>query len=137
MSTIRTLVAALATAALVAPTAQAQPADIHAPLAMAHAATQKKQDLRSADARDAAVHPHGPGHAIVTPADVVNAPGATAADSQSRPGPAPVANVPDAGNGVDWTTIGLGIAGSLLAVCLLGAYTSRRSRRLQRLRVTA
>src|SRR3954451_20025947 len=69
MTLRRTLATAVAAAALVAPAAQAQPADIHAPLARAaarsqspdmHAAVaqsaakaQRAQDLRSPDARDA------------------------------------------------------------------------------------
>jgi hypothetical protein len=141
MSITRKLAAALAVVALAAaPAAQAKPADMHASVAQAAAKTQEKQDLRSADARDAAEHPRGPGHAV-------DAPGATAVDSATLPGspksgvnpqpltPAPVAEVSDGGNGVDWTTIGLGIAGSLLAVGGIAALTSRRSRRLQRLRV--
>ncbi len=131
--TTRTLAAALAIAALAVPAAQAQPADIHAPLARAAAEAQNKQDLRSADARDAAQHPRG----------------ATAVESAVQPGPptwpvhpqpltpAPVAEVTDGGTGIQWTTIGLGIAGSLLAVGGLAALTTRRSRRLQRLRAAA
>ena len=133
MSITRTLAAALAIAALAVPAAQAQPADKHASVAQAAAKAQNKQDLRSADARDAAQHPRS----------------ATAVESTTQPGPptwpahpqpltpAPVAEVTDGGTGIDWTTIGLGIAGSLLAVSGLAALTSRRSRRLQRLRATA
>jgi len=136
MSTTRTLAAALAIAAIAVPAAQAQPADMHASLAQATAKTQNKQDLRSADARDAAQNP-------------VNAPGTSAVESATQPGPptwpahpqpltpAPVAEVTDGDTGINWTTIGLGIAGSLLAVSGLAALTSRRSRRLQRFRATA
>lgn len=57
MSTTRTLAAALAVAALAAaPAAQAKPADMHASVAQAAAKAQQKQDLRSPDARDAAIH---------------------------------------------------------------------------------
>ena len=53
MSRCNTIIAAaLAAAALAAPTALAQPPDIHAPLI--EAAEANKQDLRSPDARDAA-----------------------------------------------------------------------------------
>ena len=53
MSRCNTIIAAaLAAAALAAPTALAQPPDIHAPLI--EAAKANKQDLRSPDARDAA-----------------------------------------------------------------------------------
>jgi hypothetical protein len=132
MSITRTLAAALAIGALAVPAAQAQPADIHAPLARAAAEAQNMQDLRSADARDAAQHPRG----------------ATAVESAAQPGPptwparpqpvipAPVDEVTGGGHGIDWT-IGLGIAGSLLAVSGLAALTTRRSRRLQRLRAAA
>ena len=50
---IRTITTAIAIAALAAPTALAQPADIHAPLAKA-ASDSHKQHLRSPDKRDAA-----------------------------------------------------------------------------------
>jgi hypothetical protein len=50
---IRTITTAIAIAALAAPTALAQPADIHAPLAKA-ASDSHKQHLRSPDTRDAA-----------------------------------------------------------------------------------
>jgi hypothetical protein len=135
MSITRTLAAALAIGALAVPAAQAQPADMHASVAQAAAKAQNKQDLRSADARDAAQHPRG----------------ATAVESTTQAGPptwpahpqpltpAPAAEVTDGGtgNGINWTTIGLGIAGSLLAVSGLAALTTRRSRRLQRLRAAA
>jgi hypothetical protein len=39
---------------------------------------------------------------------------------------APAVNVVD--DGVDWTPILLGIAGGLLAVCILGVLTTRRRR---------
>jgi hypothetical protein len=105
----------------------------------------KSQDLRSADARDAAIHPRGPGHPV-------NAPGATAVGSQSVK-PAPVAQAPTwpvdpkpvtsapaakpatgGDGGVDWTTIAIGIAGSLLAVGLLAFVLNRRQ--TPRLRAT-
>ena len=50
---IRIITTAIAIAALAAPTALAQPADIHAPLAKA-ASDSHKQHLRSPDTRDAA-----------------------------------------------------------------------------------
>jgi Ni/Co efflux regulator RcnB len=161
MSITRTLIATLAIAALAVPAAQAQPADMHASVAQAAAKTQQKQDLRSADARDAATkheqapRPHEDNVGAYTPGAVpaVSYPsGATADNSGTRPSvpgpptwpvnpepitPAPAAKVTDRGNGVDRTTIGLGIAGGLLAVGGLAALTSRRSRRTQRLRITA
>ncbi len=83
MTVRRTLLAALAAAALIAPAAQAQSADIHASTAQAAAKAQQQpqQDLRSPDARDAAVNPPHSG-------PTVNAPGATAADSASQLPPA-------------------------------------------------
>ena len=59
MTIRRTLTAVLAATALIAPAAQAQPADMHASVAQAAAQerraqeAQPKQDLRSPDARDA------------------------------------------------------------------------------------
>jgi hypothetical protein len=53
--------------------------------------------------------------------------------------PQPIAAVPGAKvthdpGGINWTTIGLGIAGTLLAVSGIAALTGRRTRRLERLR---
>src|SRR3954453_4520945 len=81
MKTSTPLTIALAMAALIVPAAaHPQPADMHASSAAAAAQArhhaQAKQDLRSPDARDAALPPRGPGHPV-------NAPGATAADSAS------------------------------------------------------
>jgi hypothetical protein len=133
MSITRTLAAALAIGALAVPAAQAQPADIHSPLARAAAEAHNKQDLRSADARDAAQRPRS--------ADASGTqPGAPTWPAHPQPiTPAPAAEVTDGGNGngINWTTIGLGIAGSLLAVSGLAALTTRRSRRQQRLRAAA
>ena len=62
MTIRRTLLAALAAAALIAPAANAMPADMHASTAQAAAQArgeaQPKQDLRSPDARDAGQRPH-------------------------------------------------------------------------------
>ena len=112
MPTRRTLAAALAAVALAVPatTAAAQPADMHASTAIAAAKAQQqprqdlrspdarhaalltkqhdstavaaaaKQDLRSPDAIDAAAHPR---KAPV----IVNAPGATVVDSQAKSTP--------------------------------------------------
>jgi hypothetical protein len=134
--------AAVAAAAIVAPgAAQAQPADGHAPLARAAAAqdlrspdardaartsslagtTSPKQDLRSPDARDAAIPRRR----------AIDAPGATAVDSQSRPGPAPVSAPASDGDGVDWEPIGIGLIGALLGIGGLGALAVRRTRRVR------
>jgi hypothetical protein len=147
MSIARTLVAALAVTALAVPAAQARPADMHASVAQAAAAkAQEQQDLRSPDSIDAA---RFRGHGAVA----VNAPGATAVDSATRPAPrtqavpptwpvnpqpitpAHTAKVVDDG-GVDWTPIALGILGGLLAVAAVAFLTTRR-RRTQRLRLAS
>jgi hypothetical protein len=118
-------------------------ADVHASVALAGAKAQQKQDLRSADARDAAA-----------PRRPVNAPGANAQQKQDlrsadardaaaprpvnpRPiAPAPVVHASDTGSGIDWTTIGLGIAGSLLVLGGIAA-VALHSRRVSRTRVAA
>ena len=132
MTLTRTLVAALAAFALAVPAAQADgPPDMHASVATANAQANR-QDMRSPDARDAALN-------AVRPAQPVNAPGATAVDSQSTlpaapsapsaPAPAP------ADDGIDWTTIALGLAGTLLAVGGIAAL-SNHSRRPSHSRVS-
>jgi hypothetical protein len=141
MSIARTLAATLAVTALAVPAAQAQPADMHASFAQAAAKAQQQQDLRSPDTIDAA---QLRGHGAAKPA---NAPGATAVDSATHP--APVARTHAApptwpvdpqpitpahavkvvdDDGVDSTPIVLGIAGGLLAVCILALLTTRRRR---------
>ena len=173
MSTRRTLIAALTAVAIAVPaaTAAAQPADMHASTAIAAAkareAQQPKQDLRSADARhaalmtkqherdtaaaakakrvqdlrspdavDAAVHPRK------SPV-IVNAPGATVVDSQAKstpvapgqptwavhpkqlPPPSQTATATKSDDGVDWTTIGIGVGLTLLLVGGIAALTAR------------
>ena len=150
MSIARTFVAALAVTALAVPAAQARPADMHASVAQA-AAKAQHQDLRSPDTIDAADAIKAAqlrGHA----AAAVNAPGATAVDSATRPAPRTVAGAPTwpvnpqpitpvhaakvvDGGGVDWTPIVLGIVGGLLAVCAVVVLTTRR--RTQRLRMAS
>ena len=124
-----TLTAALAALLLAAPAATAQPADMHAQLGQS-AAAANTQDLRSPDARDAALN-------AVRPAPAVNAPGATAVDSQSKLPAAHSAPVAPADDGVDWTTIALGIAGSLIAVGGIALLANRRTRQTHRVRATA
>ena len=165
MPTRRTLAAALAAVALAVPatTAAAQPADMHASTAIAAAKAQQNgqdlrspdarhaallakqhdstkaelvQDLRSPDALDAAVHPR---KAPV----IVNAPGATVADSQAKstpvaPGqptwavnpqpltpPSQTATATKGDDGVDWTTIGIGVGITLVLVGGIAALTAR------------
>ena len=77
--------------------------------------------------------------------------GATADTSATRPSvpgpptwpvnpqpinPVPAIHASDTGGGLDWTTIGLGIAGSLLAIGAI-AGTTRRTRRTGRTRIAA
>jgi hypothetical protein len=142
MKTTTPLTIALAVAALIIPAAaQAQPADMHASTAIAatKAQAQPQRDLRSPDARDAALHPRSVGEAV-------NAPGATAADSASvKPAPAlqqapawptdakPVTSAPasqpaagTSNDGVDWTTVLIGIAGSLIALGGVALVANRR-----------
>jgi len=139
----RTLAAALAASAIAAPAASAMPAppDMHASTAQA----QQRQDLRGEHAQDAALHPRK--------AVVVNAPGATVVESQSKstpvapgqptwavnPKPLPPVTAQAAAtksdDGVDWTTIGLGIGISLLVIGGIAALSSR-SKGLPRTRVS-
>jgi hypothetical protein len=145
MTIRRTLAAALAASAIAAPAATAMPAppDMQASRAQA-AQAQQGQDLRGEHAQDAALHPRK--------SQAVDAPGATAADSQSKstpvapgqptwavnpkPLPPPTAQAATQGDdGVDWTTIGLGIGISLLVIGGIAALTSR-SKRLPRTRVS-
>ena len=161
-TTTRTLATTLAIAALAVPAAQARPADIHAPLARAAAANASAQDLNhlraaahpvnapGATAVDSATRPSAPGTTYTSGATAGGqyTPGATAVHSATRrpPGPPtwpvnpqPIAparavKAPDS-SGFSPTTIGLGIAGSLLALSgLVGI--ARRSRRVERARVT-
>lgn len=113
MSITRTLVAALAAAALVAPVAQAAPID-NGPV------VTHPKDLRSADARGSESEPSNQWS------------GASAAESASvRPQSQPSAPAAaDAGDGIDALSIGLGAAGALLVVSGLAAVNGRRRQRL-------
>ncbi len=144
MTIRRTLAAALAATAIAAPAASAQPPDMHASTAQAAAQAQQRQDLRGEHARDAALRPRV--------SEAVNAPGASVVDSQSKstpvaPGqptwavnPKPLPPVTaqastKSDDGVDWTTIALGLGISLLAIGGIAALTSR-SKGLPRTRVS-
>ncbi|HEX4690926.1 MAG TPA: hypothetical protein VH276_09545 [Solirubrobacteraceae bacterium] len=134
MSITRTLAAAFAIVALGASAAQAQPLDppastatpatkaqqldMHASTAVAAANAQHKQDLRSADARDAVRNPR---NVDVTPRPTHDAPTATV----------------DTDSGVDWTAIAIGSAMGLLAIGGLAGLNSVRMRRLHRPRTVA
>lgn len=142
--TIRhTLAAVLAASAIAAPAASAMPPapDMHASTAQA----QQHQDLRGELAKDAALRPRV--------SQAVNAPGATVVESQSKstpvapgqptwavnPKPLPPVTAQAAAtksdDGVDWTTIGLGIGISLLVIGGVAAVASR-SKGLPRTRVS-
>jgi hypothetical protein len=139
MTIKRSLAAALTTVAIAAPgaVAQAKPVDTHVPVA------QATQDLRSPDARDAARTPSLGGTVspkqdlrspdardAAVPQPDINARGATAVDSSTRPAPAPVP-ASTGGDGIDWAPIALGLAGALLGIAGLGALAVRHARRVR------
>jgi hypothetical protein len=124
---IRTATIALATAALAAPTALARPADTP-PSA---AAALQEQDLRSADATDAATRPAPESQDLRT---------ADAIDAATRPGVGSQASVrahttprATADRGITWATIAIG---SLLAIGTIAGIAGR-TRRTARARITA
>src|SRR4051794_19744689 len=93
MNIARTLIAALAVTALAVPAAQARPADFHQRLVQTAPKAQQHQDLRSPDTIDAADAANAAklrGHG----AAAVNAPGATAVGSATRPAPRTFAGPP-------------------------------------------
>jgi hypothetical protein len=96
---------------------------------------QTPSDIRAADATFGAYTP-GAIPAVSYPSGGAYTPGAIPAVSYPRPvAPAHAVQAPDSSGGVSRTTIGLGIAGSLLALSgLVGI--ARRSRRVERARVT-
>lgn len=106
----RTLAAALAVTAIAAPSASAIPADAHDSKAPGAQHQPVSQVLRS------------PGH----PSEAGN----------TRPLPPLDGQVAKSDDGLDWATIGLGIAGTLFVLGGIAAVTSR-SRRLPRARVSA
>ena len=114
-SIIRTATIALAAAALAAPAASARPADAPVFAKTTAAATQHKQDMRWPDAIDAATRP--------APGEQVN----------PRPDTPPT---PTADRGTAWATIGIGIAGSLLAIGVIAGIAGR-TRRTARARIAA
>ena len=117
-SIIRTATIAIAIAALAAPTALARPdappavtkaehqEDARSPDAI-DAATRDEQNLRSPDAIDAATRP-----ALCSQA---NPPLDATPQATADPGPA-------------WTTIGIGVAASLLAIGAIAGIASRTRR---------
>jgi len=136
MRTTRTLAATLAVSLAVivapaaqsqphdtdAPAAQAQPPDMHASVALAAAASRPQQDLRSADAHDAAVCPRNNAAAAGASSQ---RPTALVADVQ----PAAPANATDD----DHAANPLGLVAALLVIGGFALYR-HRDRRSQRLR---
>ena len=104
------------------------------PLTGTHAQTPSDIN-RAGDANFGAYTP-GAIPALSYPSGGAYTPGAIPAVSYPRPvAPAHAVQAPDSSGGVSRTTIGLGIAGSLLALSgLVGI--ARRSRRVERARVT-
>ena len=125
MKISRILAAALAATAIAAPAAAAQPADMHASTAIAAAKAQQRQDLRGEHAKDAAQHPRK------TQASLVIASPGHPSESGNAKVPPVTAQATSTNDGVDWTTIALGVGGTLLALGCIVALTSR-SRRLPR-----
>ena len=105
------------------------------PLTGTHAQTPSDID-RAANANSGAYTP-GAIPAVSYPSGGAYTPGAIPAVSYPRPvAPAHAVQAPDSSGGVSRTTIGLGIAGSLLAISAI-AGMMRRSRRTGRARVAA
>ena len=122
MTIRRTLAAALAATAIAAPAASAaQPADMHASTAIAAAKAQQRQDLRGEHAKDAALHPRKTQASLL-----LASPGHPSESGNPAPLPPLTAQATKSDDGVDWMTIGLGIAGSLLAIGGIAALSSRR-----------
>ena len=117
-------------------------ADMHASVVKAAAASRggQGQDLRSPDARDAAVpvvqsqdlrSPDTRDAALERPRGGAPAPSRTAWPSTawSLPSPQPVAAAASADDGMEWSTLVLGIAGALLLAGGLAFTATRGSRR--------
>ena len=124
MTISRMLAAMLATAALIAPVATAQPVDMHQSTAEAAARELKKQDLRMPDQRDPAAKP------------LPGAPRAWAAYPSPFVAPAPVEPVPAqpvADDGTDWAAIGIGAGLGVLAFVAIAGASRRSSGRRERI----
>ena len=127
----RTLAAALAATAIAAPAAAAEPpADMHASTAIAAAKAQQRQDLRGEHAKDAALHPRKTQASLLP-----TSPGHPGESGNAKPLPPVTAQVTRSDDGVDWMTIALGVAGTLLVFGGIVALTTRRP--VPRTRVSA
>ena len=115
--TTRTITTAIAIAALAAPTALARPADPPPAVTKAAAAAKQQQDTRPADT---AGYPTRP---VI---DRPSAPPTARPDITPKPAArSDITREPAADNGIAWTTISLGIAGSLLAIGAIAGITRR------------
>ena len=103
---------------------------MHASTAIAAAKAQQRQDLRGEHAKDAAQHPR---KTQCAPASRVARPSQRVRERDTAPAGDRAGHASD--DGIDWMTIGLGIAGSLLAVGGIAAL-SNRSRRPTHSRVS-
>ena len=122
MTIRRTLAAALAATAIAAPAATAaQPADMHASTAIAAAKAQQRQDLRGEHAKDAAQHPRKTQWRLL-----LASPGHPSESGNATPLPPVTALATKSDDGVDWTTIGLGVAGTLLVFAGIVSLTIRK-----------
>jgi hypothetical protein len=136
MTFTRTLTTALVASALVAPAAVAQPIDtgppdIHASLAQAAAAERHKQDLRSPDARDAALAQEQYYSAYPTPESAGSAQDLRSPDTRDAAEGRGTFNAPDvavvkvpqtapSSSGFEWDDAGIG-AGIVFGLMLLTA----------------
>jgi hypothetical protein len=149
----RTAIIALAVVALAAPAASARPSDLSpvhtdtsvpAPEAQdlrsadaidaATRAAPGAQDLRSADAIDAATRA-APEAQDLRSADAIDAATQAALDSQANTA-ADTTPQASAERGIAWTTIAIGIVSSLLALGIIAGISSRM-RRTARARISA
>jgi len=122
MTIRRTLAAALAATAIAAPAASAaQPADMHASTAIAAAKAQQRQDLRGEHAKDAAQHPRKTQASLL-----LASPGHPSESGNATALPPVTAQAAKSDDGVNWTTIGLGVAGVLLVFGCVVAVTIRK-----------
>jgi hypothetical protein len=133
MRITRIIAATFAAAALVVPAAQAAvPPDMHAKEAIALTKShQTKQDLRSPDARDVAtlrLHRSG----VVVGQNPVPGQPTWPVDPQPITPVAPAAAAPQAtDDGIDWQTIGIGVAACLVALAGIGLVLNRRPQKLR------
>ena len=117
-SIIRTAITAIAIAALAAPTALARP---DAPPAVNK--VEHNQDARSPDAIDAATRDE---QNLRSP-DTIDAATRPTLGSQANP-PLDATTQATADSGIAWTTIGIGVAASLLAIGAVAGIASRTRR---------